>query len=246
MPEPTPLALLHPFPLDARFWDPVASSLAADREVLLPEFPGLGRAPSVEAPSIDGFADQVAERIAALRGGRAIVCGLSLGGYTALSLAARHPARPAALVLADTRAEPDTPEAAEGRRLAAARVRAEGTAAFLDDFMSRLVAPGHDDAGATARRIADDQDAEAVAGGLEALAARADRLGHLAGIAVPTLVVVGSEDTLTPPSFARTLAGGIPGAELVVIEGAGHLSALEAPGEFATAVREFVERRLTA
>jgi pimeloyl-ACP methyl ester carboxylesterase len=109
--EPTPLVLLHPFPLDASFWAPVAPLLAADREVVTLEFPGLGAAPPAEAPSVDGYADLVAERIAVMRGGRAAVCGLSLGGYAALSLAARRPAGVAALVLADTRAVADTPEA---------------------------------------------------------------------------------------------------------------------------------------
>lgn len=244
MPEPTPLLLLHPFPLDASFWSGAAPRLAADREIVTAEFPGLGAAPSVEAPSVDGFADAVAVTIAAMRGGRAAVCGLSLGGYTALSLAARHPGRVAALVLADTRAEPDTPEAAEGRHRAAALVRESGPAPFLDDFVPRLVAPGDRDGLTAARAIADRQDPEAIAGALEALAGRADRRADLARIDAPTLVVVGSEDAVTPLPFSETLAERIPDAELVVIEGAGHLSALERPEEFADAVSGFLARRL--
>lgn len=244
MPEPTPLVLLHPFPLDASFWSGVAPRLAADREVVTCDFPGLGAAPAVEAPSVDGFADTVAVTIAGMRGGRAAVCGLSLGGYTALSLVARHPARVAALVLADTRAEPDAPEAAEGRHRAAAVVRESGSAPFLDDFVPPLVAPGDHDALAAARAIADAQAPEGIARALEALAGRADRRPDLARIEAPTLVVVGSEDALTPLPFSETLAEGILDAELVVIEGAGHLSALERPEEFAAAVGGFLARRL--
>ncbi len=246
MAEPTPLVLLHAFPLDASLWAAVAPLLAADREIVTPEFPGLGAAPAVDAASVDGFADGVAARIAAMRGGRAAVCGLSLGGYAALALAARHPGRVAALVLADTRAEPDTAEAAEGRHRAAALVRDAGLAAFLDDFVPRLVAPGDDAARDAARAIADAQDPEAIARALEALAGRADRRPDLARIAAPTLVLVGSEDALTPPHFSETLAEGIPGAELVVIPGAGHLTALERPEEFAAAVNDFLSRRLDA
>jgi 3-oxoadipate enol-lactonase len=238
--EPTPLVLLHPFPMDATFWASAAPLLAADREIVAPEFPGLGGAPLGEAPSVDGFADEVAARIGAMRRGRAAVCGLSLGGYVALSLAARHPDRVAALVLADTRAEADAPDAAEGRHRAAAQVRAGGLGAFLDDFVPRLVAPGDDASLAAARAIADRQDPEAVARALEALAGRADRRADLPGITAPALVIVGSEDALTPPSFARTLTAGLPSAELLVMEGAGHLTALERPQEFAAAVNAFL------
>jgi len=244
VPEPTPLVLLHPFPLDASCWAPVAPLLAAEREAVTLEFPGLGAAPPVESPSVDGFADVVAERIAGMRGGRAAVCGLSLGGYAALSLAARHPDRVAALVLANTRAEADTPEAAEGRHRSAALVRESGTAPFLDDFIPRMVAPGDDASRDAARAIADRQDPEAVAGALEALAGRADRRADLPGMAQPALVIVGTEDALTPPPFSETLVAGLPDAELVVIPGAGHLTALERPEAFAAAVGPFLARRL--
>lgn len=243
MAEPTPLVLLHPFPFDASFWSAAAPGLAADREVVTPEFPGLGRAPMLESPTVDGFADAVAARIAAMRGGRAAVCGLSLGGYAALSLAARHPERVAALVLADTRAEPDAPDAARGRHRSAALIREAGAAAFLDEFVPRLVAPGDGASLDAARAIADAQEPEAIARALEALAGRADRRPDLAGIAAPAQVVVGSEDAVTPVPLSVALAAGLPDSELVVIPGAGHLTALERPREFAAAVGSFLARR---
>jgi pimeloyl-ACP methyl ester carboxylesterase len=242
--EPTPLVLLHPFPLDASLWSAVTPELAAEREVLAPEFPGLGKAPLLEAPTVDGFADLVAERIAGMRGRRAAVCGLSLGGYVALSLAARHPERVAALVLADTRAEPDAPDAAEARHRSAALVREAGPAPFLDEFVPRLVASADGASRDAARTIADAQDPEAIARALEALAGRPDRRPDLAGIAAPTLVIVGAEDALTPVPLSQGLAAGLPDAELVVIPGAGHLTALERPREFAAAVRSFLARRV--
>jgi pimeloyl-ACP methyl ester carboxylesterase len=240
-----PLILLHPFPMDAGFWSAVRPALAADRTVIACEFPGLGDAPMTERPSVDGFADAVAATIAAeAPGGRAAVCGLSLGGYIALALAARHPQRVAALVLADTRAEDDAPAARAGRHEGAAAVRAHGPAGFLDDFIPRLVAQDDLESLRAARAMADAQEPEAIARALEALAGRADRRPDLPAMDVPALVIVGEEDRLTPLAFAETLVAGLPDAELMVIPGAGHLSALERPDAFAAAVRDFLDRRL--
>ena len=245
MAAPVPIVMLHPFPMDAGFWSVVVPHLASERPVLTPEFPGLGSAPMAEAPSVDGHADEVAALIArAAPGGRAAVCGLSLGGYVALSLAIRHPTRVAALVLADTRAEADAPEAREGRLASAARVRAEGTAGFLDELVPRLVAVGDGASLTAARALADAQSPEAVARALEALADRADRVSDLPDVVAPALVLVGEADALTPITAAETLARGLPDAELAVVPGAGHLTALERPDEFADAVRGFLARRL--
>jgi pimeloyl-ACP methyl ester carboxylesterase len=242
---PLPIVLLHPFPLDARFWEPVATALGANRAVIAPDFPGLGQEAPEEAPGVDGFADRVAARVAAeAPGGRAVVCGLSLGGYAALALAARHPERVAALILADTRAEPDTPEAQEGRHAWARSVREQGPGPFLDDFVPRLVAPGDAPSLAAARAIADRQRPEGIARALEALAGRGDRRPDLPAMDVPALVIVGAEDALTPVSFSEALVAGLPDAELVVIPGAGHLTALEAPAAFAAAVAGFLARRV--
>ncbi|HTI34881.1 MAG TPA: alpha/beta fold hydrolase [Miltoncostaea sp.] len=168
------------------------------------------------------------------------VAGLSLGGYVALALAARHPGRLRALVLSNTRAEPDTPEAAEGRHASAAQVRAEGPAPFLDGFVPRMVAPGADAALREARAIADDQDPEGVARALEALAGRADRRPDLHAMDVPALVVAGAEDVLTPPALSEGLVAALPDARLHVVEGAGHLTVLERPGEWVDVVRAFL------
>lgn len=240
MREATPLVLLHAFPLDARLWRGVVPALAEDRAVLTPEFPGLGGAPPAAAPTVDGFADAVAGLVAGLPGGRAAVAGLSLGGYVALALAARHPGRVRALVLSNTRAEPDTPDAADGRRASAAQVRGEGLAPFLDGFVPRMVAPGADAALAAARAIADDQQPEAVARALEALAGRADRRPDLAAMDVPALVVAGSEDVLTPPALSEGLVAALPDARLHVVAGAGHLTVLERPDEWVSVVRAFL------
>jgi 3-oxoadipate enol-lactonase len=119
-------------------------------------------------------------------------------------------------------------------------VRAGGLAAFLDGFVPRMVAPGDLAALHATRAIAEAQDPEAVAVALEALAGRADRRPDLAAMDVPALVIAGSEDVLTPPALSQALVAALPDARLHLVEGAGHLTALERPAEWAATVRAFL------
>jgi pimeloyl-ACP methyl ester carboxylesterase len=167
---------------------------------------------------------------------RALICGLSMGGYVALAFAQRHAARLDGLILADTKAGPDTPEARQARDEAIALVRAQGVAAYLERQLPRLLSPNASAAVRDEVRALGAQRPEAVAAGLAALRDRPDRRPELAAIACPTLVVVGSEDAITPPSEAVAMTGAIAGARMVEIPGAGHLANLEAPHAFAGAV----------
>jgi pimeloyl-ACP methyl ester carboxylesterase len=231
----TPLVLLHPYPLDAAFWDPVRERLRPGRAVLAPDAPGFGTAPAEPDWTIAGYADAVAERIAAWApGGRAAVCGLSMGGYTALALAARHPGVLAGVALADTRAEPDDDAALEARADGIARIEAEGTAGYLTGFLPRTVAPeAESHVREVLAAIAGRQPPHALTAALRALAGRVDRRPDLGAVTCPALVVVGEHDALTPPAAARVLADGIAGATLEVVGGAGHMAALERPDVFA-------------
>lgn len=226
--------LLHPFPLDAEFWTPVAASLAARGGVHAPEFPGFGAAPGAEAPSIDTAADAVARLIAdAAPDGRAVVCGVSMGGYIALALAARHPLRVAGLVLSGTHARADAPEARASRLANAARARSGAGAAVVGEIVPRLLPPDADPATlAGVRAIAERQSGAAVAGALEAMAARADRRGDLAGMDVAARVLWGEHDGPVPRDAAAELADGLPHGTLHVVPGAGHLIPVERPAVF--------------
>jgi pimeloyl-ACP methyl ester carboxylesterase len=243
MADPVPLVLLHPFPLDPRAFDAVAPRLGAGRWTWAPAFPGLGGAPLEERPGIDAFADAVAAGVAReAPGGRAVLCGNSMGGYVALAAAARHPETVLGLVLAGTRAEADTEEARRGRAASAERVRREGPGPFLAEFLPRLVGrgPEAEEALRAAGAVAAGQPAEALARALEALGARSDRVADLAAIGVPALVLSGDADRATPPEAMAGLAAGLPDARLVTLAGAGHLSAMERPGAFAEAVLAFL------
>ena len=236
------LVLLHAFPFDGRMWDAAVASLTGARRLILPDLRGFGQSALGGGPyAIADLADDVAALLDHLGIPRAALGGLSMGGYVALAFAARHRARLQALILADTRAGADTPEGRAGRDQAMALVRDKGVEAYADAQLPKLVAPGTPaEIKAQVRALAAGQSRDAVLAGLAALRDRPDRSGELAAIACPTLVIVGAEDAVTPPREATAMAGAIAGARLVELPGAGHLTALEQPGPFASALAAFL------
>ncbi|HVM12220.1 MAG TPA: alpha/beta fold hydrolase [Actinomycetota bacterium] len=238
-----PLALIHAFPLDASMWDEQVAALAGDTRVLAPSLPGFGGVPSAgDVLTMERMADHVVAELDRQEVERAVIGGLSMGGYAALELWRRHRDRVAALILADTRAEPDDDAGREKRRALAEKVRAEGSGAVADAPPPLLAEGAEPDLWEAVKATIRRQPAEAIAAAALGMAERPDSGPTLATIDVPTLVIVGSEDTLTPPPLSERLAREIPGAQLVTLEGAGHLSNLEDPDGFTKAVRGFLER----
>lgn len=226
------LLLLHAWPLDARMWAPQREALPPEVPVVAPDHPGFGSAPPVgRVTTMEACARHALAALDAAGVDRAVVCGLSLGGYVAFEVWRRARDRVLGLVLANTRAVADTAEAAQARRDLAARLRREGNLLVADP--PKLLAP---DAPAEllerVRALIADQSAEAIAAALEGMAERPDSTADLPGISVPTLVITSTEDQLIPPEVSRAMAEQIPGARIEVIEGAGHLSNLEAPERF--------------
>lgn len=236
------LLMLHAFPLDSTMWNPQSEGLSATLPVVTVDLPGFGGAPIMEP---EGWMDEAADVADAALGGtgidRVIVCGLSMGGYVALAYVRRHRDKVAGLILANTRADGDD-EAAQGRRKGLAeRLRAEGN--FLADSPPPLLSENtpaalREQVSTIIRR----QEPEAIARASLAMALRVDSRGDLAGIDVPTLVITSSADALISPDLSKEMAEAIPGARLETIEGAGHLSNLEAPEKFNDLVRDFVGR----
>jgi pimeloyl-ACP methyl ester carboxylesterase len=237
-----PVVLLHAFPLERSIWSGVAGRLsAAGVPVIAVDLPGLGDSPLPEGePSLDVSADAVVAALDRLAVPRAVVCGVSMGGYVALSIARRHPARLAGLGLIDTKAQADAPEARANRERIALAVLGEAGSRALAPMLDGLLGPtSHADrpdvvaqvrAGLAAARP------QGVAWSQRAMAARPDMTGLLAGIEVPVAVVVGEQDVLTPPAVAHELVAGLPDAVLTVLPRAGHLSPLEEPAAVADAL----------
>ena len=236
-----PLVLLHPFPLDRSSWGPLLEALAKDHRVIAPDLRGFGEStPFTKSPSVDTAASDVAALLDELGITEpAIVAGISMGGYVALAFARRHPRRLRALVLCDTRAEADDAAGRAAREQTIALVREKGVGALVEKMLPKLVRDAGSDLAAEIRRIASSQPAAAVADALRMMRDRPDSTPGLASITVPTLVVVGAEDAITPPPLSEKLASSIPGARLETIADAAHLAPFEKPEEFARLLRSF-------
>jgi 3-oxoadipate enol-lactonase len=237
-----PVVLLHAFPLSGAMWQPQIESLAGRFRVVAPDLRGFGASDHGDGQmTIDSYADDVAGLLDQLGIGRAAVAGLSMGGYVAFALLRRHPARIASLVLANTRAGADTEEGRRTREQSARTAEAQGPAPIAEAMLPRLLSPG---APAELRErvsamIAANSGA-AIAAAQRAMAARPDSTGLLAAIGVPVLVVGAGQDPIIPLAETRAMHAAIPGATLIELPDAGHLSNLEAPEAFGAALLEFL------
>jgi pimeloyl-ACP methyl ester carboxylesterase len=248
-----PLVLLHGFPLDRTIWCPQTRALAARARVIVPDLPGFGESPRAETASgepmsIDGLADLVVALLDALGIQRAVVAGLSMGGYVALAACRRAPERIAGLGLLNTRMEADDDAARRRRSQLIEAVGREGTEAIVTAMLPGLI-------GKSSRRrlptLADEVAARmratspaTIVDGLLALRDRPDATGTVRALTIPTLLLTGDEDVLTPPEVLARIAATLP-ADLprrhYVVPACGHLSSLERPAAVTLALIELLE-----
>ncbi len=229
-----PVLFVHGFPLCAEMWQPTAARLPGWR-CIMPDL----RGPTV---SIAQFADDLAALLDRLDERRQVVlCGLSMGGVIAFEFLRRHRQRLRALVLVDCRAEPESNAGREQREALAQKVLLAGSGAAADAMVARLFSE-ETSAELKSRwhaRIAATSPV-GVAAAARALADRPDSTSTLSQIDVPTLLVFGSDDQITPPALGRQMQASIRGSRLEVIAGAGHLPPVEQPERFAAILAEFL------
>lgn len=239
-----PVVFLHAFPLNRTMWDPQLGALVAECRCIAIDMRGAGESAPAAPYTMDRFADDVVGVLDVLQIERAVIVGLSMGGYVAFALWRRHPGRVRAFVLADTRATADTPDVAGRRRWLMDMAETQGSTAVANAQITGLVGKTTrerrpDIYDATHRMIA-QAPVGGIIGGIEALMTRPDSTPTCATITVPTLVVVGEEDVITPAKEVRRMQESIPGSSLEVLRQAGHLSNLERPAAFNTVVSEFL------
>jgi pimeloyl-ACP methyl ester carboxylesterase len=241
-----PLLLVHGWPETKRIWWRNIGPLAeAGFEVIAPDLRGFGESTVAPPYSMDQYADDVARLLDALGIDRAVMGGVSMGGYITFALWRRHRDRLRGLILIDTRAGADSEEARAKRQEMIEAVRVRGSAAAAEAMIDAMIGkttrerqPGLTD---FMRAMMAAAPADGVIGALGALASRPDSGPTLATIDVPTLIVVGQEDALTPPRESDAMCAAIVGSRLEILPGAGHVSNVEQPAAFNRVVSGFLQ-----
>jgi pimeloyl-ACP methyl ester carboxylesterase len=240
------LVLLHAFPLTADMWHAQLDTPPEGWRVLAPDFAGLGGSDdhTRESVSLDDYATDVLAWLDRLGIAQVVLAGLSMGGYVALAIARLAPQRLTGIVLADTKASADSPDARAGRARMLDVLSERGAHGVADEMIPKLLGATtretRPDLAAEVRSLVLSNDPEGLRRAILRLRDRRDATAWLGTIRVPTLVVVGEEDVVTPVSDAQALQRGIPEASLESIPRAGHLTNLETPAEFNEAVRKYL------
>lgn len=242
------LVLVHAFPMGSGMWEPQFRGAFHGWRILAPDLRGFGgstdeRAEHVD-PSIDDYAEDVIGLIREVAHGPVVLCGLSMGGYASLAVMRRAPQLVRGLILADTRATADTLEGRARRKAMLTVLEHDGPQGVARDMMPGLVGAttraGNPDVEETLRLLIKRQSPAAIRDAIVRMMERPDSMALLPTIQVPTLVIVGDEDTLTPPADAEAMAAALPQASLVRIAGAGHMVNLEQGQAFEASIDDFL------
>jgi pimeloyl-ACP methyl ester carboxylesterase len=241
-----PVVLLHPFPVHHEFWLPVAETLKGRYRLILPDLRGHGASGIGEGPAtMEKHAADLERVLDNERVGRTVFVGVSIGGYILFEFLRRYRARVTALVLCNTKAQADTPEARAVRVQAAADVLEQGTEPFFESMLPKLLGKTthttRPDLVQGALRMMRKMSTEDVALVQRGMAARTDSVATLSAIKVPTLVITGEEDMLTGAAEAEVIRKNIPGSKMKIIARAGHYSPWEQPEEVGKLLRQFLD-----
>jgi len=240
------VVLLHPFPLNHNFWTAIVPQLSSRYRVILPDLRAHGASELGDGPAtMQKLADDLARICREEKTDKASFAGVSIGGYLLFEFWRRYREQVAALVLANTRAGPETPDSKAARLKAADRVLREGTAGFIEEMLSKLLSQAtrtnRPDIVDAARKMMQAMSPDDVAGVQRGMAERPDSVATLATINVPALIIAGDEDSV-PRSEFELMRQRITGSDLRVISPAGHYAALEKPEEFGALLRAFLNR----
>jgi 3-oxoadipate enol-lactonase len=241
-----PVVLLHPFPCDHEFWNPVAAALDSRYRLIVPDLRGHGDSEIGEGPALmSKHASDVARVLDAAGIGKAAFVGCSVGGYILFEFWRRFRGRITSVVLCDTRPQADTSEARSNRLMAAASVLEQGTEQFLEamipKLMGRTTLSTRPDLVEGARAMMRKMSAEDISLVQQGMAARPDSVADLRTLNIPTLIVIGEEDVLSTVADGELMRQNIPGSQLKMIPKAGHYAPWEQPELVGKMLRQFLD-----
>jgi pimeloyl-ACP methyl ester carboxylesterase len=241
-----PVVLLHPFPCNHEFWNPAAVAFESRYRLILPDLRGHGASEVGDGPAfMQKHAADVARILDALDIGKATFIGCSIGGYILFEFWRKYHARVSAIALCNTRPQADTPEARANRLRGAAAVLEEGTEPFFDTMipklMGRTTVSTRLDLVDGARAMMRSMSAEDINLVQRGMAERPDSVGDLKSINVPTLIVMGDEDVLSPVADGELMRQNITGSRLKVVPKAGHYAPWEQPDDVGIILRQFLD-----
>lgn len=240
------IVLLHGYPFNRTMWSEQAESLSASYRVITPDLRGFGETNGEAGAmaTMREMAEDVAALLDRLEIRRAVVGGLSMGGYVTFAFYRRFPLRVRSLILADTRPQADTDEARRGRAEQSQTILSDGMEAIADGFLPKVLAPAtlarKPETVSRVRRMITSTNPQGAAAALHGMAARPDHTDFLPRIFAPTLIIVGAEDKIAPLQDAELMHREIRGSRLEIIEGAAHVSNIEQPAEFNRALADFL------
>jgi len=242
-----PVIFLHGFPFDKTMWELQLEFLKFTYRLIACDIRGFGKSTDEYTPlSIDLFTDDLIKFMEKLQIEKAIVCGLSMGGYIALNAVKRFPCKFEALVLSDTQCIAETAGGKEKRYKVIEDIRENDAAKFNEGFIKSVF---HPDSLVNKKEIVDQlgevvfaNSQDIIIQGLMALAERPETCSSLGEIKIPTLIICGREDVVTPLAQSEWMNAAIKGSKLQIIENAGHVSNLEQPHDFAKYLSEFLAK----
>ncbi|MGI8918238.1 MAG: alpha/beta fold hydrolase [Pyrinomonadaceae bacterium] len=239
------VVLLHGYPFNRSMWKGQVAVLRQNHRVIVPDLRGHGESAIVPGPStMELIAGDVAGLLDSLDIAAATIGGLSMGGYVALAFCRLFSSRVRSLILAATRAQGDNDEAKRNREVQATKARQEGMKGIADSLLPKLLTADtvtkRPEIVKHLRGMMASTNPEGAAAVLEGMAIRPDQTSFLSQIVAPTLILVGSEDVITPLADAQLMHREIPGSRLEIIKGAGHVLNLEKPQEFNAAMMKFL------
>lgn len=244
------IVFVHGFPFDNRMWSAQLEELSDEFTLAAPDMRGMGKsaASGASVTTMAELADDVAELLDELAIEKCTFCGLSMGGYVGWEFWKRHSDRLERFILCDSGANADASEGAAKRLATAAKMEAEGTCAFLVDGMktnlmtSQTLEDVHSSVFSTFRKMVSENNPAGTAAVARGMAQRHDFTLELSEISVPTLVMTGVNDVLSPPAKMKAIADAMPNARFVEIPFAAHLSPMENPERGNSEIRAFMKR----